>query len=319
MRYIDKNINKAAGNQVTLDYLNAHCKDASGHYGGVRYSTKDAGTNPIFLTSGSPNTYYSRMVDILMRDQKERCCYCLRKLQPSPAANTDAKISIEHIVPHSFTHADYAKFAEYKSFTHNLDEVVLTDDFESMDPQTIPPYPHTVAYENMVVSCNGTFPAVREGGRANSQICCNHKRGAERALPVYFLNDIANHIVYLNTGDVQANASSPQCSAVDEVIKHADLGCDSLCVIRKIWYELSALDLSNIIQCDTEDKREKLLTEAFNNTLAMTDPIATADLIEKFKKQDYWETLMLYDAFYDIMKAKYRATVQNSNNSSATS
>lgn len=304
MHYIDKNINKVTGNQVTLDYLNTHCTDANGHYGDIHYRSGDSATHPDFM-SGTPS-YYERMVDILMRDQNDRCCYCLRRLQPSPAANKDAIITIEHIVPHSFKPVDHAKFEEYKHFTHNLDEVVLTDEFESMDPQTIPPYPHTVAYDNMVLSCNGTFPAVREGGRANSQICCNHKRGAKRAMPVYFLNDIANHVVYLNTGDVQANASSPQCADIDEVIQRAALGCDSLCVIRKIWYELSALELNDIMQCDTEDKREKMLTEAFNSTMAMSDPIGTADLINKFKKQDYWDTLMLYDAFYDIMKAKYR-------------
>jgi len=306
MLYIDKHTNKAAGNQVTLDYLNTHCKDASGHYSNIQYRSDDSSL-PSFIASGTPS-YYNRMVDVLMTDQNGRCCYCLRRLQTgTPPSNADAKITIEHIIPCSFDHNRQADADEYRNFVGNMQNVELTDVFESKSgAQSMPPYPHSVAYDNMVVSCNGTFPAIREGGHANTQICCNHKRGVERALPVYFLHDIADNVDYLKTGDVQANPSSLQCNEIDEVIQKTALGCDSLKDIRRIWYELSAIDKREIMQCDTEDKREAILNNAFSNTLALTKPIETARIVAKFKKQDYWETLMLYDVFYDIMKAKYR-------------
>lgn len=306
MRYIDKNPNRAAGNQVTRDYLDENCKGADGHYGDIQYRSEDPTAHPDFMTCGSP-TYYERMAGILMRDQDNRCCYCLRKLATGTPPNIDAKVTIEHIIPRSFKQDKQTEADEYMHFASGVQDVELTDVFESHPgAQSIPPYPHTVAYENMVVSCNGTFPAIREGGHANSQICCNHKRGAERALPVYLMHDIADNVVYLNTGDVQANPLSPQCAAIDEVIQQAALGCDSLKVIRLIWYELSAINKNLIDQCQTEDDREKVLNAAFSTTLALSKPMIAAGLVEKFKKQDYWDTLMLYDVFYDIMTAKYR-------------
>ena len=302
MRYIDKNnTNRAAGNQVTLDYLNAHCKDANGHYCGILYRNRGAITHPDFLSCGTPS-YYNRMVSILMKEQGNRCCYCLRRLQEG-MPNCDETVTIEHIVPQGFDRSKRTEFEEYKDFASNIkDNVELTDVYE-LQPgaQTMPPFPHKVAYDNMVVSCNGSFPSGINGGA-----CCNIHRDQERALPVYFLTDIAEQIDYQKNGDIFAPIDAASSSEIEEVIYNANLACDPLKDIRQVWYELSAREWGEIIQCDTEAKRAKLLTDTFAPGLMIRNQNEANRLIAKFSIQEYWHTLMLYDVFYTIMRDKYR-------------
>ena len=300
MQYIDKNnTNRTAGNQVTLDYLNAHCKDASGHYDGVLYRDRTR-TRPDFVSSDA-SLFYDRMVRILMDEQGCRCCYCLRRLQEG-IPNCDETVTIEHIVPQSFDDSNSAEFAEYANFAPSIKaNVVLSSAFQSQaGVQSMPPYPHKVAYDNMVVSCNGSFPY-----GINSGACCNIKRDKLKALPVYFLSDIAEQIDYTKHGVVAAKGDAAQYEAITKVIDNACLSCDSLKDIRRVWYELRGRDMADIHACDTEDKREKLLTDTFASDLMVKNQNEANRLITKFKNQDYWHTLMLYDVFHEIMKTRF--------------
>lgn len=300
MQYIDKNnASRLAGNQVTLDYLNTHCKDANGHYDGILYRDRTR-TRPDFMTSGT-SPFYDRMVRILMNEQGCRCCYCLRRLQPG-MPNCDETVTIEHIVPQGFDGSNSAEFSEYADFSPSIKlNVVLTSVFQSQSGvQAMPPYPHKVAYDNMVVSCNGSFPS-----GINSGACCNIKRGQAKALPVYFLNDIADQIDYTKNGAVDVKGDAAQYDAIVEVIDNVHLSCDSLKDIRRVWYELRVCDILEIRACDTEEKREKLLTETLASDLMVKNQNEANRLITKFKNQDYWHTLMLYDIFHTIMKTRY--------------
>lgn len=306
MRYIDKNnTNRAVGNQVTLDYLNTHCKDVNGHYGGIRYRNRGAVAHPDFISCGMP-TCYDRMVSILMKEQGDRCCYCLRHLQAGVPI-CDETVTIEHVVPQGFDSSKRTEFEQYKNIAPNIKEnVELTDVYESrLGAQTMPPFPHKVAYDNMVVSCNGSFPSGINGGA-----CCNIYRGTKRALPVYFTSHIAEQIDYQKNGDVFVPVGAAQSVEIEEVITNTNLACDSLKDIRQVWYELSARNLGEIIQCDTEAKREKLLIDTFATDLMLRNQNEANRLIAKFKKQEYWHTLMLYDVFYSIMKDKYRPSLK---------
>ena len=94
------------------------------------------------------------------------------------------------------------------------------------------------------------------------------------------------------------------------MIINTNLACDSLKDIRQVWYELSARKWDDIIQCDTEDKREKLLTDTFASDLMIRNQSEDNRLIAKFRKQEYWHTLMSYDVFYTIMRDKYRPSLK---------
>ena len=308
MQYIDKNnTTRSAGNQVTLDYLNDCCKDANGHYCNITYRNKRGTTFPEFCSCGTP-LYYDRMVRLLMSEQDNRCCYCLRRLQEG-VIGCDETVTIEHIVPQSFDDSNSSEFVKYADFAPSIKEnVSLTKIFETQPGvQSMPPFPHRVAYDNMVVSCNGSFPP-----GVKSSVCCNIKRESKLALPVYFRNDVSQFVEYLNNGDIQANPASPYCTELREVISNAALDCPSLKEIRMVWFELSAHKLEDIKRCSTEADCEALLTNAFNASIGLTNPIRAAELVDKFKKHDYWHTLMLYDAFYPIMKGKYRTSKKNS-------
>ena len=77
-----------------------------------------------------------------------------------------------------------------------------------------------------------------------------------------------------------------------------------------IWYEFSAYPISDITHCTTEADRQALLTRAFNASIGISNPFRASALENKYKKQEYWHTLMLYDIFYDIMKNKYRTPLK---------
>ncbi len=304
MRYIDKNIDALAGNQITKDYLDSYCRNAIGHYDGIQYSTSHPHSTPTFCNSGTP-TFYSRMMSVLLHTQSNLCCYCLRRIKQNSLQN-DTKASLEHIVPQTFTAANQADFDRYQAASPFLSNVQLTDVFEHQSgAQTLPPYPHKVAYDNMVASCNGTFPDCRDIG-PDSQVCCNHGRGTKSAMPIYFWRDIEQLIDYTKDGGIFVKAGALNHDVIEEVILNAKLDYCALKDIRRVWYELSACDdLNTIRQCDTENKRDRLLTKYFSVDIALSNPRKSHELTEKFKKQEYWETLMLYDAFYNIMRKKY--------------
>lgn len=301
MQYIDKNTHRVDGNRITLDYLDTCCRDASGHYSGIVYKSKNC-SDVTFRTGGTPQ-YSQRMAQVLLENQNYRCCYCMRKLEPNPPVIGDAMVTIEHVVPRSFTgSANGADFARYKSFVPGMNYVELNDVFEAQaGAQTVPPFPHAVAYDNMVVSCNGTFPSVREIEGRDIPVCCNRKRGDASIMPVYFLPDIEGYIDYQKNGGMQAKPTSPHYADVDEVIRVAELYCDSLREVRRLWFELRNCTMEEIQSCATEMDREAVLNKALNVSLAMREPLKVADMISKYKKKDYWDTLMLYDVFYAIM------------------
>lgn len=287
MKYIDKAKDRDRGNSLSDMYLQTCCKTIDPLTHSVRYMNVDY--------AGTFTPYRKKLAGILMENQQRFCCYCMRKL------NGKERVTLEHIIPQTASPAELSYYQSIKELS--LREVVLTCDFVRSNNQNFPPYPHTVAYNNLVASCDGTFP---DRQSPFSSCCCNEKRGSKRAFPIYYLPNVESDILeYLPNGQVMAKIGTGWYQQTYDTIGSTKLNCKALVDIRKLWYLLRTVDYQSICDCREEEKRKYLLAKIlfdgnFNAKEGWT-------LYEKFVKIEYWRTFMLYYWFYNYYKKHYAA------------
>ena len=106
------------------------------------------------------------LVGILLEEQHGRCCYCMRRIEGLPSE----EMSIEHvIVNHPIDANDYNQYLGRNSQLDSSDIISSSDFIARQVPP--PPYPHAVAYENMLMSCAGHCHI----GLKTSFTCNNHR------------------------------------------------------------------------------------------------------------------------------------------------
>lgn len=279
MRYIDKTAGYTEGNRITDEYLENECKTSDPVTGCVRYINID------YAGSFTNRGYKNRLLKLGMDMQQKYCCYCLRKIENSKQA------TLEHIIPQKLTTTNgYDTYSELSAH-----EIVLTDDFRSAPNQNRPPYPHTVAWNNLVVSCNGHFPL---DNNVTSH-CCNNARSSDFAPPVYYLPDIEARIIYMQDGTMLAQIGELYDN-VQDTIRAAKLNHQSLKEIRRLWYLLRNLPYKEIVKClHDRNLRMKTLISVFN-----MDNKKDVDFIFKYHRNEYWEVFMKYHLFYTIFHGK---------------
>lgn len=275
MQYIDKINGKAEGNGITDEYLENECRTTDPLCGSVRYMNID------YSGSFTNNGYRGRMLGLAMATQKKYCCYCLRKIGNSKLA------TLEHIIPQNASATSgYDTYAELSG-----KEIVLTKDYTTAVNQERPPYPHTIAWNNLVVSCKGQFPL----DNSVSSHCCNNARGSLYAPPVYYLQDIESRIAIMHDGSIHAKVGDKH-GEINSTIVAAKLNCASLKEIRRLWYQLRNIPYREIVRCMYDrNQRMKTLVYAFND-------VNDFHSIFKYQKDDYWKVFMKYHLFYKIFR-----------------
>jgi hypothetical protein len=278
MRYIDKNTGKAEGNGITDEYLENECRTTDPLSDCVRYMNID------YSGSFTNKGYRGRMLELAMFTQKKYCCYCLRKIGNSKQA------TLEHIIPQNASST--SRYDQYGELSEG--EIVLTKDYSLAHNQERPPYPHTIAWDNLVVSCKGQFPL----DNSVSSHCCNNARGSLYAPPVYYLQDIESRITIMNDGSIHAKVGDCQ-DEIKSTIVAAKLNCTALKEIRRLWYELRNIPYREIVRCLYDrNQRMKILVYAFKD-------VDDFHSIFKYQKDDYWKVFMKYHLFYRIFKETY--------------
>lgn len=302
MLYIDKNHKKTEGDRITEEYLQNECRDATGHFSGIRYSDTFSHSHDSF---SSLSDYKQKMVDTIMDNQNRYCCYCLRKINGAQIK------TLEHIIPQSVTSADLATLQYYQRVPElSSANIIPTDAFESLTNQKCPPYPHEIAYNNMVASCDGTFPDVLSSRGNPSGCCCNNKRGNEKAFPIYYLRNVGSLVDYTKDGEIHAAVGTQWYRETVDLINYTNLNFDSLVQIRKMWYKLRIMDFNDICRGnrDKDKRRELLYTALFPNTpndYTIQKMEEATRLSQKYEDDHQWATFMLYHQFYFIMKILY--------------
>ena len=279
MRYIDKNAKRTEGRNITDEYLDNECRTADPVTGTIRYLNVD------YSGSFTNKGYKNKLLELGMALQNKFCCYCLRKIGKKQFA------TLEHIIPQSAAKVD--GYNHYNELSEQ--EIVLTSDFTSAHDQTRPPYPHTVAWNNLVVSCNGCFPLDNNV----SSHCCNNARSSGFAPPVYYLNDIDSRIVFMQDGTMMAGDGDLH-DDVQATINAAKLNYPALKEIRRLWYLLRKRPYREIVgRLYDRDLRIRTLY----SVISMED-MAGIQFVCKYQKDEYWEVFMKYHLFYTIFQGR---------------
>ena len=264
MEYVDKDKSRKWAHEVIESFLDERLAE----YG------IDPGDN-LYALFRADTHRKEKFTSRLLRDSRNRCCYCMRDITGT---------TLEHVIPQSVRSKE-----EYFTVESNLDKdnIMLECDYLN-NPKRVPPFPHTLAYENIIPSCLGCIPT-------GTSKCCNNFRGNEFIYPLMFRRNISKEIIYRTDGTVSWT-KEPESTLIPTV-ERLGLNCAELRMIRKIWYYLSTHNLS-CEDCNRVPAIEILLD-------AMGDS-SEREILQNFKNPDYWNVVKKYTYFND----KSRFTVQ---------
>ena len=284
MQYIDKSLHREEGNRITLKYLE-QIKIVDEQRYPVDYN------NSFRFLPNKTNSYYKQMASVLLVNQKNYCCYCMRRL------TGDGDTTLEHIIPQS-SNTDRIKYYQRDEVLELKNQIVLSSDFSHLINPSLEKLPHTVAYDNLVVSCHGELPKRKNTDDIviHDGQCCNNARGNEDIYPIYLLN-IPTLIVYHKSGLALEGNEEQWNEDVRKVILNAKLNYESLRDIRQLWFVLKGNSIEEIKRLgDNKDTRRDLIQDALYLTSLEQKEID--NLLTKFQKEEYWNTFLLYDWFH---------------------
>lgn len=235
----------------------------------------------------------------LLKETNGLCCYCMRTL-------TESNTTLEHVIPNKVETQD--KYNEYKGYytDEEWNKLIFSKAFLLNPSWPNSKCPHTVAYENLIPSCNGKMADLRTDQEkadhvrdARKSICCNNKRGSSFIPPFVFNESMIKEFEYKKNGILVWNDDSPEVAEkkrvwVSDEEKGLNLNCEELVAIRRIWYFLA----NNGYDCNIEqDKREAILL-----VIASFAKAQERDSIYKFQNPNYWCLLNEYRYFNDTTK-----------------
>ena len=299
MKYIDKSIHQSEFDEYTKQYL----RDAgqtgefipplSSEQSYLNFSRKEYKNTSIPAESA-----YHGWLDVLMREQEGRCCYCMREL---PAD----EVSVEHLVPENFTGLDETKDInevekdEYKFYCEKAPRIDVHVQTGSMfdaearanliDVATLEKMPHLIAHSNLFPACN-----------CKKGCSCNNHRGNNRILPLMLMEDVDDWLVYDENGELVLHYSEIDISK--DTLKYLDINTDTLKEIRHLWYEFSRKrvtpEMAKLAK-DSPIDRDRYLKDALGVQLLPSEYVHY--LTDSF----YWNRFLQYSWFYDYYLNKY--------------
>lgn len=282
MKYIDKTINKQEGEQIVGEFLSCF-HNRRGTYPNDMYDAfskeiDDAHNHVIFR---------QRLIsEVLIPEQGNRCCYCLRDLSQC------AKITVEHIMPN---HAqDKAELDTYRTRQTELDGLPHPNDYRREDDFiATPPHPHSIAYQNLVLSCHGDF-----FNENSKPMCCNLKREHRFMPPIVLFPDIQLRFEYCEDGTASWSDDPEPPESKKNVVRILGLNNSILKMIRRMWFFCNDNDI------DLHQKeRGEIVNLMFSQLAKSHASERETNMLLNFKKDKYWNLLLQYDAFAEMRHA----------------
>lgn len=256
MRYIDKTEQEGKQKAYTLlkRFIDEQWQDDANCYINLTY--KDFSNN--------------ELCDLLLKEQQYYCCYCMRHI-------LNPETTIEHIIPNNAK--EIKSYDLYSSYGRIGETVFFWEkDLRETKITRMPPFPHILAYENLVASCNGFIP---ENGYGK---CCNNKRGSDDIIPVFYLHSVFE---YDPDGRIDCDI------LYENTITSLGLDQDTLTLFRRCWLNLPSsynpLDVINAIA--DEDLRDQIIDDMTFEFISIDDRLTiTAEV--------YWKSFANYFWFY---------------------
>ena len=223
--------------------------------------------------------------DLLLSEQGRRCCYCLKCL-------SDKESTIEHIIPNKV--ADPASFSDYDEFGEISTNVFVWMENKRFVKINTPPFPHIIAYENLVVSCNGYIPY--EGNAK----CCNNKRGMKTIIPLFYIPNVKEEFQYDEKGIIVCHEK------YYDTIQILGLENHTLQLFRRCWLNLPAnYGIKDVYRANTDGMLRKEIVDDMDFVKVSLSDRTT------ILNQIYWNTFKNYCYFYRYNQAG----IANGNNS----
>lgn len=245
------------------------------------------------------DTTYNILRRQLLQESGNRCCYCQRNIN-------EESTTLEHTIPNkTATQEKYDEYQPYFSKQH-WNKMEFAGAFLQRNRWPWPTYPHTIAYENLVPSCNGKFARSlnQEPHASDDRVskCCNNKRGENFVVPFVFDSGMVAEFKYSSDGyvrwpvpeHIKGDERKRLLEAHKDTIDYLQLNCEELVAIRRIWFFLSCVQKNS----DISEKERTIfyLTEDVN----LTDN--ERKMLENFYQDNYWNLLQEYTYFNDISK-----------------
>lgn len=270
MKYINKN-NEAHANPIMDDYLTI-----------ARAESYDA--DHLYKQFGSFSRKNELIDNVLLPEQDNLCCYCMRSLPNHTYA------TIEHIIRQSIP--DNASMSRYfKLHLRGLDihNICHTDDY--LAGKSLPgQYPHKVAYHNFAMACP----------------MCNNNRGDKDIYPLFLYPNIQQEISYnRQTGeltwltDPELIKPLPALPTVEKVGINSSL----LKAIRSVWFFGKDHPTATYSTPDTvsnEVEKQELVYLAFGEALSF-DPSFTMEDMNTFLSlltPHIWQNFVLKYSYF---------------------
>lgn len=294
MKYIDKSIHRREFDAYTKQYLtDARTKDGDFIPKLASKSSYDGFSNQKYKKMAIPEgSTYRGWLDLLLKEQDCRCCYCMREL------NED-EVSVEHLVPESFEGLDETEEYEfYCSKASSIRDYVMTGnafdhlvDEGQLDIDSLERMPHLIAHSNL-------FPACKTGCDGCS---CNNNRGNKRILPLMLMEDVEGWMYYDKEGEMVLTYHETKIA--DDTISYLDINTPTQKEIRHLWYLFSKKRIDpNVARAASFTEKEQQMKTAFDVGKIMDLP---STFFKYFTDDGYWKLFLQYNWFYNYYLDKY--------------
>lgn len=232
-----------------------------------------------------------RYRNFFVEEQRGKCCYCCRDIQ------NDHHTELEHIIPRSkFNVESFEPYYRYSSILH--DHVVPQAIFEEKqglkdDKLVCPPFPHHIAYHNIVASCNGrTFES------SANFTCCNRIRKDDFIPPFNLMQD---SIRYLPDGSIVFE----QDIAGLTYLNLLNVTKPILKSIRRLWYLFSKSTLTLAEVVNTSGQKKQLFEYIVENAIVHAPAETTVEdykLAGTFSEPVRWSSFVCYSYFFNYYR-----------------
>jgi hypothetical protein len=268
MKLIDKTVLEAEAEAIVAGFLK-DLKEGETAYPKDLYNAFKSARNEegLFLKD--------LLIALLLKEQHNCCCYCMRRL------DAGEEKTVEHLIPNKGI--DRSKFDKYLNPNTVLNDkkVCYAEEFINNQETVCPPFPHTIAYQNLTISCNGKF------SKSDSITHCNLHRG-EKYVEPFILNDsIVEQIEYKPDGFVIWKADPNEIPSLNRL----GLNNERLKMTRRIWFYANkrGCDLSKLNASQKNEFLYKLLENIPENE---------SEVLLNFTKDHYWQIVVeKYDYF----------------------
>ncbi len=210
---------------------------------------------------------------LLLNEQNHYCCYCMKHI-------LDTETTLEHIIPNKATNPTI--FNQYDPYGDISTNVFFWENSMRVSRLSkMPPFPHILAYENLVASCNGYIP---DKGSAK---CCNNKRGSKNIIPIFYIAN-TNEFKYDVDGKINCDHAK-----YGNTISHLSLEEPTLQLFRRCWLNLpSQYDALDVIEASEDTSLRDIIIDDMD--------LSKIDVSDKttIRNKTYWKTFMNYFWFY---------------------